>query len=91
MAESGTMARSLDYRPGLKARDYPDFTSLARTTQEFLQTYPNDTDFWEILNLKLTDMLLHEYPALAAITIEIQVAPTEKIPFPRASMVTRSR
>ena len=86
-----TLKLRYDYRPGLKPAEYPDFRKLAQSCEEFFKGYPNDTDFWEILNLKLTARLLREFPALAAITVEIQVAPTERIPFPRSSTVTRSR
>ncbi len=86
-----TLKLRYDYRRGLKPADYPDFRKLAQTCEEFFKGYPNDADFWEILNLKLTARLLREFPALAAITVEIHVAPTERIPYPRASTVTRSR
>ncbi|OAI42360.1 hypothetical protein AYO41_00935 [Verrucomicrobia bacterium SCGC AG-212-E04] len=82
---------SYTYRPRLKVSEYPDFTRLARACDDFLSGYPNQTDYWEILNLKLTSQLLAKYPALASITIEIHVAPTAAIPYPRASIVTRTR
>ena len=79
------------YQPRLKLADYPDFTQLVRACEEFFANYPNRTDFWEILNLKLTRLLLAKFPALASITIEIHVAPTASIPYPRTSTVTRFR
>lgn len=82
---------SYQYKLRLKADEYPDFTLLNRASEEFFAGYPNQTDFWEILNLKLTGALLEKFPALASITIEIRVAPTPRIPFPRASTVTRTR
>lgn len=86
-----TLKLRYDYRRGLRAADYPDFRKLAQSCEDFFKGYPNDTDYWEILNLKLTARLLREFPALASITVAIHVAPTERIPFPRASTVTRSR
>jgi hypothetical protein len=86
-----TLKLRYDYRPGLKAMEYPDFRRLAQACEDFFKTYPNDADFWEIVNLKLTARLLREFPALARITMEIQVAPTDRIAFPRASTVTRTR
>jgi hypothetical protein len=80
-----------DYRGGLKPAEYPDFRRLAMTCEEFFKSYPNETDYWEILNLKLTARLLREFPALAKITAEIHVAPTDQIPYPRTSTVTRTR
>ncbi len=79
------------YQPRLKPAAYPDFTLLARACDEFFASYPNRTDFWEILNLKLTSLLLAKFPALASITVEIHVAPTASIPYPRSSTVTRTR
>ena len=86
-----TLRVSYDYARGLKARDYPDFRQLALACEEFFRSYPNQTDFWEILNLKLTGNLLANFPAVASITVEIQVAPSARIPYPRASVVTRMR
>ena len=86
-----TLTLRYDYRPGLKPAEYPDFRRLAQTCEEFFKGYPNDKDYWEVLNLKLTARLLREFPAVAKMTVEIQVAPTDQIPFPRASTVTRTR
>jgi hypothetical protein len=86
-----TLKVSYTYRPRLRVSEYPDFTLLARACEDFFASYPNQTDFWEILNLKLTKLLLAKYPALASITIEIHVAPSASISYPRASTVTRTR
>ena len=85
-----TLKIRYDYRGGLKPSEYPDFTVLAKACEDFLRTYPNDSDFWEIVNLKLTALLLHDFRALTSVTSEMRVAPTERIPFPRASTVSRS-
>ena len=86
-----TLKVRYDYRAGLRAANYPDFRELAKACEEFLRTYPNNTDFWEILNLKLTARLLRDFPALASITIEIRVAADDHDPYFRASTVTRTR
>ncbi len=86
-----TLKLRYDYRRGLKPADYPDFRRIAQACEEFFTSYPNDADFWEVLNLKLTARLLREFPALESVTLEIHVAPTDRIPFPRTSIVTRSR
>lgn len=82
---------SYQYKAGLKAEEYPDFTLLIRACEEFFAGYPNETDFWEILNLKLTSALLEKFPTLTSITMKIHVAPTTRIPYARASTVTRDR
>ena len=79
------------YREGLRPEDYPDFQDLDKTCDEFFAHYPNPDTFWEVLNKELTSKLLEEFPALSSVTIEIQVSPTARIPFPRASTVTRTR
>ncbi len=79
------------YRDGLKLEEYPDFTKVAAQTEEFFARYPNQTDFWELVNLKLTTLLLENYAAFSSVTVEILVSPSSRIPYSRSSTVTRSR
>jgi hypothetical protein len=53
-----------------------------------LANYPNETDFWEILNKNLTQKLLAENPALDSLEIGIEVLPTNRLPYDRASIVS---
>jgi hypothetical protein len=79
------------YVAGLGDEDYPDFRLLYRDVEEFLTGYPNERDYWEIVNKKLTLLLLRKYPALSSITCEMQVSPSQREPFIRSSTVTRKR
>ncbi len=80
-----------DYRSGIKASEYPDFRGLAKECEDFFRNYPNSTDFWEVLNRKLTAQVLQRHAELAAVRCEIRVAPTEREAHHRASIVTRRR
>ncbi len=78
------------YENGISESKYPDFRAILKDIEDFLNNYPNKIDYWEILNKKLTMMLLKKYPMLASITSEIQVSPSQTVPYLRSSIVTRS-
>jgi hypothetical protein len=65
--------------------------SLYADVYQFLRQYPNEDDYWEILNRELTKTLLHDHPNLASVTITLEVLPTDRLPYPRASIVSRAR
>ncbi|HEU4712471.1 MAG TPA: hypothetical protein VFS76_12945 [Pyrinomonadaceae bacterium] len=71
--------------------DYPDFRWLAKDIETFLTDYPNDDDYWEIVNKQITSMLLKKYAGLASITSEIRVDPSPQVAYTRTSRVTRRR
>jgi hypothetical protein len=48
---------------------------IAREIETLLTNYPNEEDYWEILNKKITLMVLEKYPAIAKITSQMQVSP----------------
>lgn len=79
------------YRAGIQLKDYPDFRWLAKDIESLLTNYPNETDYWEIVNKKITAMLLEKYVALISVTSQIDVAPSTDVPYFRTSTVTRSR
>ena len=79
------------YENGISDSKYPDFRAIAKDIEEFLNTYPNRTDYWEILNKKLTLLVLKKYPMLSSITSEIQVSLSEKVSYTRSSIITRNR
>ena len=70
---------------------YPDFVPIKKDIDKFLINYPNDGDFWEILNKKLVQLLLNKYPQMSSLSIEMGVLPTPKEPFPRSSIVHSTR
>ena len=84
---------SISYRYVDNARkaDYPDFRWLTKDVETFLTDYPNDDDYWEIVNKHVTEMLLKKYPSLTSLTSEMKVDPSSLIPYTRTSRVTRHR
>lgn len=95
---------SYDYVDGIGENDpfeYPEFTQIYNYIDTFFTTYPNETDFWEILNKNLvTDLLSKPIPTafgfdynLAEVvdnlTVEIDVHPgSSGVPYSRSSTVT---
>jgi hypothetical protein len=80
---------------------YPEFTQIYNYIDNYLKTYPNETDFWEILNKNLvSDLLTQAIPTafgikyqladvVDSLTVEINVLQgSSDIPVPRSSIVT---
>jgi RTX calcium-binding nonapeptide repeat (4 copies) len=95
---------SYDYRPGLGADnpfEYPNFLPVQDYVDAFFLNYPNETDFWEIVNRKLVESLLTDpiptpygsdywlAEMVDNVTVSITVYPDERIPFFRTSTVTQ--
>ncbi|MEG5050193.1 MULTISPECIES: hypothetical protein [unclassified Microcoleus] len=78
-------------KPGITPNEYPDFVPIYQSIDNFLVNYPNETDFWEIVNKNLTEKVLNENPVLTDVTIQLEVLPTERLPYDRASTVFRSQ
>ena len=79
------------YQNGIADSQYPDFRLILKDIEDLLNNYPNKTDYWEILNKKLTLMVLKKYPMITSLTIEIQVSPSAKVGYLRSSIVTRDK
>jgi hypothetical protein len=82
---------SYRYRANITKADYPDFRWLAKDVETLLSNYPNEDDYWEIVNKQITAQLLKKYPGIVSITCEIKVDPTSVVPYTRSSRVTRER
>ncbi len=96
----------LDLKEGIGEDDpfeYPDFVPIRDYIDEFLLNYPNETDFWEILNKNLVTSLLTEPiptpfgieynldEVLDSITVEIDVqSGSSGIETPRSSTVVQT-
>jgi hypothetical protein len=91
--ETNNLNISISYRyaVGIAISDYPDFRLLAKDVEMFLTNYPNEDDYWEILNKQITSLLLTKYPALTSVTSELKVDPSRLDPYNRSSRVTRQR
>ncbi|MDX6574649.1 MAG: hypothetical protein QOE96_602 [Blastocatellia bacterium] len=83
---------TVSYRYGNSpGTDYPDFLLIAKDIQMLLAHYPNKTDYWEIVNKKLTSMVLRKYATIVSVRIRIDVSPSSADPYARSSITTRSR
>jgi len=91
--EHNNLNISISYRyvANVTKADYPDFRWLAKDVETLLSNYPNEDDYWEIVNKQLTSLLLKKYPALMSLTCELKVDPSQKVPYTRSSRVTRER
>jgi len=83
--------------------DYPEFVSIVNFVKDYLVKYPNETDFWEILNKNLAAALMteiipttfgveyHLAEVVDTVTVDIQVqSGSSLVNFPRASGVSQS-
>jgi len=82
---------SYRYAANITKADYPDFRWLAKDVETLLNNYPNEDDYWEIVNKQITALLLKKYPGVVAVTCEIKVDPSSVVPYTRTSRVTRER
>jgi hypothetical protein len=95
---------SYRYKNGIgksKLMNYPDFVPIYKFIDNFFVNYPNETDYWEILNKRLVESLLTKpiptpygiqyklADILDSLTIKIDVkAASSDINIPRSSIVT---
>jgi hypothetical protein len=92
-AQMNNLNISVQYRyvTNISNAEYPDFRLIEKDIETFLNNYPNETDYWEILNKKMTSMVIKKYRSLTSVTADIEVLPSSVVPFLRSSTVTRSR
>jgi len=76
------------YRQGIAANQYPDVNQVYNSIDRFLKNYPNETDFWEIVNTNLTQRLLAENPFFDSLQVELEVLPTKNFPYDLGSIVS---
>jgi hypothetical protein len=60
-------------------------------SSRLLGNYPSKTDYWEIVNKRITAMLMLKYPAIVSLTCELKVDPSRQVPYARLSRATRER
>jgi hypothetical protein len=91
--EHNNLNISISYRylANIRKSEYPDFRWLAKDVQMLLTNYPNEDDYWEIVNKEVTSLLLKKYPALMSVTCELKVDPSSNVPYTRSSRITRER
>ena len=100
------IAVQLEFIPGVGEEDpfaYPEFVSIVNFIDDYLVNYPNETDFWEILNKNLVETLLSETiptdfgveynlnEVVDNLRVDIQVqSGSSSVNYPRVSSVTQS-
>lgn len=91
--ETNNLSVSISYRymANITKSEYPDFRWLAKDVETLLTNYPNEDDYWEIVNKEVTSLLLKKYSALTSVTCELKVDPSRNVPYSRSSRVTRER
>ena len=91
--ETNNLNISISYRyvVNIANSDYPDFRWLAKDVETLLSHYPNKTDYWEIVNKRITALLMGKYPAITSVTCELKVDPSRGVPYTRSSRATRER
>ena len=92
-SQANNLNISVSYRyvSNISKADYPDFRWLAKDIETLLASYPNEDDYWEIVNKEITALLLKKYSGVAGVTCEIRVDPTSVVPYTRSSRVKRER
>lgn len=91
--ETNVLNISISYRydVNIANSEYPDFRSLAKDVETSLTSYPNEDDYWEIVNKQITALLLKKYPTITSVTCELKVEPSRLVPYTRSSRATRER
>ncbi len=90
-ANNLNLSISYRYAANITKADYPDFRWLAKDVETLLSSYPNEDDYWEIVNKQITALLLKKYPGIVSVTCEVKVDPSSVVPYTRSSRVTRER
>ena len=86
-----TIRISMQYVRGIQNSAYPDFRLIARDVETYLSKYPNKTDYWEIVNKKLTELILHRYLPISRVRSEVEISASPLVPYDRVSTATRVR
>ncbi len=66
-----------------------DYERLSSDIASLLANYPNAYDYWEVVNLTVTQDILEVYPQIAEITLILEIMPRKTIPYYCVSTVTR--
>ena len=59
----------------LRDTAYPDFRLIGGEIETCLiSKYPNKTDYWEVVNKRLTQLIVDKYPAILRVMSEMAVS-----------------
>lgn len=77
---------SLEYESELHGKSL-NVSLVKEYVRQFLNEYPNETDFWEIMNGHLVRALLQEFPDMQKLKSVLSLKPDRTLSFPRESTV----
>ncbi|BAW95977.1 hypothetical protein NIES970_08960 [[Synechococcus] sp. NIES-970] len=87
---------AVDFRyvdqPTARRENYLNFVPMAAEIDRFLREYPNETDYWEIMNRNLAESLFAQNPQMESLRVRLAVAKgSGDEPFNRHSVVSLTR
>jgi hypothetical protein len=88
MANTVNIAVKYSLKENQTAFKATNFTPLLNRITQFFAEYPNEDDYWEVVNRRLTEMILQEQPEMRSLTISLEVLPRATIPYTSISTVT---
>lgn len=71
--------------------DYIDSNLVVNTVKTFLKEYPNKSDFWEVVNHKLTSHMIDKFKQVKSFSIKLDVPATKMDPYHHYTLVEASR
>ncbi|MBE9112140.1 hypothetical protein IQ273_22300 [Nodosilinea sp. LEGE 07298] len=80
----------LDYVIG-DGSEYPSRRELLSTAVAAIDQYPDQNQYWEVLNRSTTQALIQKYPNIQYLSLSLEVSPRPTIPYTCTSTVTRWR
>ena len=87
---------AVDFRyvdqPTAQRSNYINFVPLAAEIERFLREYPNETDYWEIMNRNLAESIFADHPQMSALKVKLDIAKNSgEEPYARHSIVSLTR
>jgi hypothetical protein len=82
---------SLQYKKGILNSEYPNIVEVEGFLRSYLKEYPQQDDYWEIVNKNLSIALLNKFKMIDKITIFMTMPAGGNTPYPRVSEVTIER
>ncbi|WP_030006238.1 hypothetical protein [Picosynechococcus sp. NKBG042902] len=87
---------AVDFRyvdqPTAQRSNYINFVPLAAEIERFLREYPNETDYWEIMNRNLAESIFADHPQMSALKVKLDIAKSSgEEPYSRHSVVSLTR
>ncbi|ANV90166.1 hypothetical protein [Picosynechococcus sp. PCC 8807] len=87
---------AVDFRyvdqPTAQRSNYINFVPLAAEIERFLREYPNETDYWEIMNRNLAESIFADHPQMSALKVKLDIAKSSgEEPYARHSVISLTR